>query len=295
LLVAPLAQGKSLESDLQVLLSQFTLAWDKADAAGIAALFEGNADLVIPDGLLVEGRDAIRQFYASVFQRGYRGSRGTARIKHVRPIGSDMVLVDGVWRIDGAVVRGRAEAPEAGIFNLVAKHRGPRWAICSLREQTSAHDLLRQNDSGNAEETQQPETGGSSGRADDEIRIQELEQQDIAASNGNDVDALVALWTDDGVLLQPGMAPAVGKQAIRKLLFEQRQAAQFETISYGENWNEVRITGGYAFEWGQIGATLKLPDGKDVVQSVNAIRVLAKQPDGSWRVARVAITPAKRP
>ena len=91
------------------------------------------------------------------------------------------------------------------------------------------------------------------------------------------------------------MAPAVGKQAIRKLLFEQRQAAQFETISYGENWNEVRITGGYAFEWGQIGATLKLPDGKDVRQSVNAIRVLAKQPDGSWRVARVAITPAKRP
>ena len=171
LLVAPLAQGKSLESDLQVLLGQFTLAWDKSDAAGIAALFEGNADLVIPDGLLVEGRDAIRQFYASVFQRGYRGSRGTARIKHVRPIGSDMVLVDGVWRIDGAVVRGRAEAPEAGIFNLVAKHRGPRWAICSLREQTSAHDLLRQNDSGNSEETQQPETGGSSEPADDKIRI----------------------------------------------------------------------------------------------------------------------------
>lgn len=298
-LVAPLAEGKSPESDLQVLLSQFTSAWDKSDAAGIARLFEGNADLVIPDGLLVEGREAIEQFYASVFQRGYRGSRGTARIKHVRPIGSDMVLVDGVWRIDGAVIAGQPEASEIGIFNLVAKHQSQKWTICSLREQTSAHDLRRPNYPSPAEEAQLPEANGGSEPAGDSIdrtRIQELEQRDIAASKKNDIEALVALWVDDGVLLQPGMAPVVGKEAIRKLLLEQqRQPARVETTSYEENWKEVRISGAYAFEWGQIGATLKLPDGKDIRQSVNAIRVLAKQPDGSWRVARVAIVPANRP
>lgn len=141
-LVVPSAKGKSPEAGLQELLGQFTSAWDKSDSAGIATLFERNADLVIPDGLLVEGRDAIQQFYASVFRRGYRGSRGTARIKHVRPIGSDMILVDGVWRIDGAVIAGKQEAPEVGLFSLVAKHRGRRWMICSLREQTSASDLL---------------------------------------------------------------------------------------------------------------------------------------------------------
>lgn len=299
LLVLPFAEGRSLEADLQVLLGQFTSAWDKSDATGIAGLFEGNADLVIPDGLLVEGREAIRQFYASVFQRGYGGSRGTARIKHVRPIGSGMVLVDGAWRIDGAVLDGQREAPEVGIFNLVAKHRGQRWTICSLREQTSAHDLLRQSDPRPAEVAQRPEASGDSDPASnamDRTRIQELQQKDIAASKKNDVDALVALWTDDGVLLQPGIAPIVGKEAIRKLLLEQqKQSARVETISYEENWKEVRITGAYAFEWGQIGATLKLPNGKDLRQSVNAIRVLAKQPDGSWRVARVAITPANRP
>ena len=297
-LAAPFAEGKSLEADLQLLLSQFTSAWDKSDAGGIAALFEGNADLVIPDGLMVEGREAIQQFYASVFQRGYRGSRGKARIKHVRTIGTGMVLVDGVWRIDGAVFDGRPEAPEVGVFNLVVKRRGKKWTICSLREQTSARDLLRQSDSTTAEEPQQPEAvGGSQSDADsiDRARIQELEQEDIAASKKNDVEALVALWTDDGVLLQPGASPVIGKEAIRKLLFQQQQqAARVETISYEENWNEVRITGVYAFEWGQIGATLKLPNGKDVQHSVNAIRILAKQPDGSWRVARVAITPANR-
>lgn len=299
LLIAPFAEGKSLEVDLQVLLSQFTSAWDKSDAPSIAALFEGNGDLVIPDGLMVEGREAIEQFYASTFERGYRGSRGTARIKQIRPLGSDMVLVDGVWRIDGALVAGQPEAPEVGVFSLVAKHRGRTWAICSLREQTSAHDLLRQGDPRPAEKPQQPEADGGSQSDSDSIaraRIRELEQKDIAASKKNDVEALVALWTDDGVLLQPGVAPVVGKEAIRKLLLEQqRESARVEMISYEENWEEVRITGDYAFEWGQIGATLQMPNGKDVRQSVNAIRVLAKQPDGSWRVARAAITRANRP
>jgi len=291
--------AKSLESDLQVVLGRFTSAWDKSDSAGIAALFDENADLVIPDGVLVEGRGAIEKFYASVFERGYRGSRGTASIKHIREIEPNMVLVDGEWRIDGAIVDGHSEAPEVGIFSLVAKHRSRRWSICSLREQTSAHNLIRPTDPRPAGETQEPKSGGDSAAAGDSPErnaIKELDQKDIAASKKNDVGALLALWTDDGVFLEAGAAPVVGKEAIRNLLLQQqRQAAQLETIAYDEKWSEVRITGDFAFEWGQISATLKLPDTHELQQSVNAIRVLAKQPDGSWRVARVAVTPAARP
>jgi len=294
---APSLESKSLEADLQVLLNQFTSAWDRSDAAAIATLFEGNADLVIPDGLLIEGHDSIRQFYASVFERGYRGSRGTARIKLVRPIGPEMVLVDGVWRIDGAVIAGQPEAPEVGVFNLVARRRGQKWAICSLREQTSAHDLVRPDDPRSTEDAQQTKGGGSepAGTSSDRARIQEMEQKDVAASKTNDVEALVSLWTDDGVLLQPGLAPVVGKEAIRTLLLQQQQqAGRVETTSYEEKWNEIRFAGAYAFEWGRIAANLKLPDGREVQQDANAIRILEKQPDGSWRVARVAITPASR-
>ena len=165
MLIAPLADAKAPEADLQVLLSRFTSAWDKSDSGGIAVLFEKDGDLVIPDGLMVEGREAIQQFYASVFQQGYRGSRGTAHIRHVRPIGSHMVLVDGNWRIDGAVIDGREEAPEIGIFNLVAKRRGSKWEICSLREQTSARDLLRKNDSSNAGVLRQPDGSWRVGQA----------------------------------------------------------------------------------------------------------------------------------
>ncbi len=37
--------------------------------------------------------------------------------------------------------------------------------------------------------------------------------------------------------------------------------------------------------------TAKLPDGKEASQTVLAIRVLRRQQDGSWKVARAIITP----
>lgn len=49
-----------------------------------------------------------------------------------------------------------------------------------------------------------------------------LEQRDIQASKADDVRMLVSLWTDDGVLLQPGSDPIVGIAAIRELLEQEK-------------------------------------------------------------------------
>jgi uncharacterized protein (TIGR02246 family) len=126
--------------------------------------------------------------------------------------------------------------------------------------------------------------------------IQELERQDAEAARTNDVDALVSLWTDDGVLLQPGSAPVIGKDAIRLVLEQQKhQAAQVETVAYQEDWKERHIVGKYAFEWGQMSVTLKLPNGQELTRAVNSVRVLACQPDGGWRIARAIVTPGPRP
>ena len=302
-LFGSLAAAESLESDLQNLLKQFVSAWDKSDSHAIAALFENNSDLVIPTGLFVEGRGGIEKFYASTFEHGYRGSRVSASVKHTRRIRSDMVIVDGEWRIDGALVDGQAEAPEVGIFSLIARNQGGTWAICSLREQDGAHSLTRFADGRPLDGAALPtsdadaETIGPSD-APDRQAIHELDRKDIAASKENDVEALVALWTEDGVLLLPGSAPVVGRPAIREVLLQQQQpqrhAAQAQTLAYDEEWDEVLIESRHAFEWGKITTTMKLPNTRQVQQSVNAIRVLSRQPDGSWRFARVAITPAAK-
>lgn len=140
----------------------------------------------------------------------------------------------------------------------------------------------------------QSDTHGGADSADrDSAAIIALEQRDAAAAKVNDVETLVSLWTSDGVLLQPKAQPVVGIAAIRQLLEAQRQqTAMIETLSYEEDWKERRNLGNEAYEWGEISVTGKLPNGREASQTVFAIRVLRRQPDGSWKFARVAITPA---
>lgn len=122
--------------------------------------------------------------------------------------------------------------------------------------------------------------------------IMDLEQRDAAAAKVNDVDTLASLWTNDGVLLLPRSAPVIGITAIRQLLEQQKQqSAMIVTLSYVENWTERRIASDDAYEWGNVSFSAKLPNGKEVSQTGYAIRVLRRQTDGSWKIARAIITP----
>jgi ketosteroid isomerase-like protein len=129
-------------------------------------------------------------------------------------------------------------------------------------------------------------------QAEDLAAIIALERRDADAAKINDVDTLVSLWTEDGVLLQPRSEPVIGITAIRQLLEQEKQrSANITTVRYEENWKERHITGTDAYEWGEMSVTLRLPDGKQVSQTVYAIRVLRRE-DGQWKVARSVITPA---
>jgi ketosteroid isomerase-like protein len=48
--------------------------------------------------------------------------------------------------------------------------------------------------------------------------VEKLHQDDVAATLTRDLEALAALWDDDGVLLQPGQCPIIGKTAFRGFL-----------------------------------------------------------------------------
>lgn len=123
--------------------------------------------------------------------------------------------------------------------------------------------------------------------------IDKLSQKDIAACMTDDVDTLCSLWSDDGVLLMPDAPPLVGKKAICSMLQEQKAHANgSKTTSYTEDWNEVRIVGDYAWQWGKMSQTQTNASGKQETMRVGAIRILHRQPDGNWKVARALVTPA---
>ena len=123
--------------------------------------------------------------------------------------------------------------------------------------------------------------------------IDKLSQTDIAACLKDDVDTMCSLWTDDGVLLMPGAPPLVGKKAVCGMLQAQKaQSNGSKTTGYTEDWDEVRVVGDYAWQWGKMSQTVKDRSGKQETMHVNAIRILQRQPDESWKVARAVVTPA---
>jgi uncharacterized protein (TIGR02246 family) len=123
----------------------------------------------------------------------------------------------------------------------------------------------------------------------DRQAIQKLHQQDIDATLAHDPQALADLFTDDAVLLEPGTPAVIGKPAIladnKKDTMEHPDA---KVVSYKPEIKDLQVADGWAFEWDTFEASYKESEKAEVKTfRAKALRILKKQPDGSWKFARV--------
>lgn len=118
--------------------------------------------------------------------------------------------------------------------------------------------------------------------------INALHQRDMEASKKWDADTLVSLWSDDIVTLTQGEPPVIGKDANRAAILRLREESQEVQITdFILSFNEVKIVGDWAFEWGTYSGTVKPVAGGDSIRTTGKlIRVLKKDSDGSWKIAR---------
>ena len=95
------------------------------------------------------------------------------------------------------------------------------------------------------------------------------------------------IWTEDGVRLEPGRPPVVGKQAIQADNEKGRaQYPGFKVLSYAPEFKNIQIVDGWASEWGESEARVKMsPEGPPVSLHTKGLRVLRRQSDGSWKIA----------
>ncbi|HXG94866.1 MAG TPA: DUF4440 domain-containing protein [Blastocatellia bacterium] len=151
--------------------------------------------------------------------------------------------------------------------------------ITGCKPKTEQGDQQTSNSSGSSAK------GGSS--ADMEA-INKLNERDMQASKSLDVDALVSLWTDDIVSLAPGAEPVIGKEANRASLLELKKAmGDVEIPEYKFDFKEIKIAGDWAYEWGTFTGTAQAKGGKEPErQSGKVMRILRREPDGSWKIAR---------
>ena len=134
------------------------------------------------------------------------------------------------------------------------------------------------------------------GSSQDKIAIERLHEQDIAATLTDNADELAKLWDEDAVRLQAN-APAEVSKAIIYANDKRWQTNLHggKTVSYKPDIKDLQIVDGWAFEWDTFEVVYKESEqGKPVTIHGKALRVLKRQPDGSWKFARVmAVTDSR--
>lgn len=123
--------------------------------------------------------------------------------------------------------------------------------------------------------------------------IEKLHKDDIIATLARDPNALTALLDDDVVLLQPGTPPIVGKAAFHDFMKKAvARSPSVKVVKYVPDIRDIQVAGNVAYEWGYFDAVQKNSE-EQAPESLRAkfIRVMKRQPDGSWKFTRVTWFP----
>jgi uncharacterized protein (TIGR02246 family) len=114
--------------------------------------------------------------------------------------------------------------------------------------------------------------------------IDVVNRRDVQFALANDADMMMSQWTDDIVLLQSGAPIMRGRAAIAEVF---RSVESPEVIDYVLDVQEVKVLGDYAFQWGAYRYSMRPRGGGETVQTSGKImRILQRQPDGSWKIHR---------
>jgi ketosteroid isomerase-like protein len=126
----------------------------------------------------------------------------------------------------------------------------------------------------------------------DRRAIEALNQHDVKAALASDIDAIVSQWTDDFVVIPPA-GPVVRGRSANAAAAEQgkEQMQALIPVDYVVEFEEIIVTGDYAVEWGTYrGAVRPRAGGDDMTYSGKLMRVLQRQPDGTWKMHRTMLT-----
>ena len=121
----------------------------------------------------------------------------------------------------------------------------------------------------------------------DRAGIERLHQQDVAATLSDSADQLAKLWDRDAVRFPLTRPVEIGAAVIYAddKQWEMSNGRE-HTLCYDMEVQDIQIAGDWAFEWGY-GSLKSTKAGKVSIFYATVMRVMKRQPDGSWRFARV--------
>lgn len=116
---------------------------------------------------------------------------------------------------------------------------------------------------------------------EDIAEINELREKEEAAFEAGDLDALLALRTNDFIVMPPNQAAVEGKEAVRGFISGMFGQLQMEETMVSE---EIVVSGDWAFDRGTFtGSVTPSSGGKTMTLDGKYLWILKRQPDGSWK------------
>lgn len=122
----------------------------------------------------------------------------------------------------------------------------------------------------------------------DKSQINKLHSTESQAIKNQDYQTLQSLWMEDGVMLPPNDSPIRGIEAITAWnLAHKPEPSSIELIQLDQEFQESQRFGSWAFEWGIYSSKVRMIESGDTLQSSGKImRMLQKDSDGAWKIAR---------
>ena len=121
--------------------------------------------------------------------------------------------------------------------------------------------------------------------AEDMAAIEAVRVAEGEAGAAGDVEAFLALLTDDVITMPPNAPLIMGKAAAKEWL--EGFVAQYTVVMDSYTTDEIEVSGDLAFERYTGAWTLtSKATGESMSETMKGIHVYRKQADGSWKIAR---------
>jgi|SRR5882724_1793515 len=104
------------------------------------------------------------------------------------------------------------------------------------------------------------------------------------ASEGRDIGRILSYWTDDAVVLPPGLSPVIGKVALRDYVENSLRIPGFK-ITWRSTDVKFSPDLDLAYMFGENAVTINGPDGRPVTTKGRAVTIWRRGADGIWRCA----------
>jgi len=104
------------------------------------------------------------------------------------------------------------------------------------------------------------------------------------ASEGRDIGRILSYWTDDAVVLPPGLSPVIGKVALRDYVENSLRIPGFK-ITWRSTDVKFSPDLDFAYMFGENAVTINGPDGRPVTTKGRAVTIWRRGADGIWRCA----------